>query len=429
MPLSEADLLDVARLARVFADAEARTLERVLKSLTADIDEPDWQVMLLARLQRLTRAVLDDLEPAQAAYVQAVRRRLTGLYAGGAASVYADLGDLDTGSIVDVGSIADQRRRAVVANLTREMTAGVTEATAGLLRSTDDVYRRVIGETVELVAARGVSKRDALRDATRSLLGQGIPAFRDSRGRKWTMQSYVDMATRTGYANAQIRGHEDAMDAAGLDLVIVQPGPRACPICDRWARLILTRGGVAGARDVENAVTGEMMRLDVDDTLAAARAAGFQHPNCRCSLRAFIPGATKRATIQRPAWDAEGYERQQQQRHVERGIRQTKTRALVAEATGDLSGTERAKRRLAAQQGDLRALLAANPVLKRRPDREQIVKVGEAPPAPPPPPAGKPDPRGKDFRDMTNAERIEAARIMYGSNSPQYRAARKRFRR
>lgn len=66
------------------------------------------------------------------------------------------------------------------------------------------------------------------------------------------------------------------------------------------------------------------------------------------------------------------------------------------------------------------------------------VKASTAPPKPktrpktpakpaPTPKTGRPDPRGKDYRDMSNAERLEAVRIMYGTNSPEYRAAKKRW--
>lgn len=368
MPLSEVDLLDVARLARVFADAEMLLLERLLSTVGRGIDEPTWELDVLARLQRLRAAALDDLDPLAREYVAAIRARLTALYGSGAAAIFADLGDVDTPRTIE-----DSRRRAVVLGLVREMNAAVTTAGAGLLRSIDDVYRRVVGETVELTAAGGIPRRDAFRLATRTFLSRGIPSFTDERGRRWNIQSYVDMATRTGYSNALIAGHEDALDAARLDLVIIQPGPRACPICDRWARKVLARRGQAGTQRARNALTGAEMTVRVDDTLAAARAAGFQHPNCRCSLRAFIPGATDRATIQRPPFDREGYERQQQQRQIERHIREAKTRAIVAEATGDAAGAARARAQVRATQERLRDHLSANPYLKRRNDREQVV--------------------------------------------------------
>lgn len=371
MPLSERDLIDVARLARIFADAEMLTLERVLSALARGVDDPAWEIDVLARLQRLTAQTLDDLGSDAAQYVAAIRERLAALYASGEAAIFAEIG---AAGIDRPEAIEDGRRRAVVLALAREMNDAASAAGRGMLRAVDDVYRRIVGETVELVASRGLSRRDALRTATRTFLSRGIPSFTDESGRRWSIQSYVDMATRTGYANAQIRGHEDALTAARLDLCIVQPGPRACDICDEWARKVLARNGRAGTITTTNRLTGKPMQVKVDGTLAEARAAGFQHPNCRCSLRAFIPGATEKATIQRPPWDGEGYQRQQQQRGIERAIREAKTQALVAESVGDTKTAERARARVKAAQQRLRDHLAANPELKRRNDREQVIR-------------------------------------------------------
>lgn len=370
MPLSERDLIDVARLARIFADTEMLVLERILKALAEGVDDPAWQIDVLARVQRITRQTLWDLEDAPE-YVEAIMQRLTQLYASGEAAIFADLA---AATIDRPEAIEDSRRAAVVLNLAREMNDTATAGLRGMLRAVDDVYRRIVGETVELVASRGMSRRDALTTATRQFLRHGIPTFPDEKGRRWTIQGYVDMATRTGYANAQIRGHEDALDRAGLDLVVVQPGPRACPICDKWARKILSRRGGTGTRVTTDALTGKPTRVKVDDTLANARADGFQHPNCRCSLRAFIPGATDRSIIERPPFDAEGYQRQQQQRAIERGIREAKSIALVSESVGDTARAQQARARVAARQQALRDLLAANPALKRRNDREQVIR-------------------------------------------------------
>lgn len=49
------------------------------------------------------------------------------------------------------------------------------------------------------------------------------------------------------------------------------------------------------------------------------------------------------------------------------------------------------------------------------------------PQAPRQPKTNRPDPRGKDYRDMSNAERLEAVRIMYGDGSLEYRKAKKRW--
>lgn len=369
MPLSERDLLEVQAIARAYSDAEARILMRLTAALAAGLEAPEWETKTLGRLQRLRQEAVNELATADELAAAMIEGRLNALYMTGGRDVLKDVG-----TDIAPEALASGTMRNAVRRIATELGAGIGQAQTAMLRATDDAYRQIVGEVTTTVVARGQSKRDALRDAVQRFFGKGLPSFTDSAGRKWRIQDYANMAVRTGFAAAQIQGHEDALDAAGLDLVIVEPGPRACDICDEWARKVLIRGGGSpGTYWRDNALTGQGMSVKVDDSLDAARAAGFQHPNCRCSIRAFIPGVTKRSEIERPPWDEEGYKRQQQQRGHERNVREAKIALATAQASGDPAEIAKAQRRLAARQGALRDHLAANPTLKRRSDREQIL--------------------------------------------------------
>lgn len=407
MPLSEADLIEVQAVARAYSDAEARILMRLTASLAAGLEAPEWETQTLGRLQRLRQAAVNELAAADELAAAMIEGRLNALYMTGGRDVLKDVGER-----IAPEAVASATMRNAVRRIATELGSSIGEASTAMLRATDDAYRRIVGEVTTRVVARGQSKRDALRDAVQQFFGKGLPAFTDSAGRKWRIQDYANMAVRTGYAAAQIQGHEDALDAAGLDLVIVQPGPRACDICDEWARKVLIRGGGSpGSYWRDNALTGQGMTVKVDDSLDAARAAGFQHPNCRCSIRAFIPGVTKRSDIERPPWDAEGYERQQQQRGLERQVRESKIALATAQASGDPAEIAKAQRRLAARQGALRDHLAANPTLKRRSDREQVLapRDGGAP-ATPRTPAPSPAPEADQTAKIARAEAASVAR-------------------
>lgn len=372
MPLDERDLLEVQQIARTYSDAEVRILMRITAALSKGLEAPTWETDALSRLQRLREEAVADLAGVDAGQAAMIEARLAALYGTGGRDVLRDIGaDLTPERISST-----QQRRAVKA-LAAEVTGAISGAVNTMLRATDDAYRSVVADVVQSVVARGESKRDALTRAVREFFGKGLPSFTDKGGRRWNIQDYTNMAVRTGYAAAQIRGHEDAIAEAGLDLVIVQPGPRACSICDRWARSILIVSGSAGTYWRDNELTGKGMSVKVDGSLAEARAAGFQHPNCRCSIRAYVPGVTDPKTIERPPWDAEGYERQQQQRGLERRVRGAKVELANAQASGDPKAIAQAKRRLAAQQGALRDHLSANPYLKRRSDREQVLRPGD----------------------------------------------------
>jgi hypothetical protein len=267
-----------------------------------------------------------------------------------------------------------------------------------------------------------------------------------------------------------IQGQVETGKAMGLDLVVIHPGPRACDICDRWARAILTTGTQVGQLQLDDLQRGGLIEVTVDATLDEARAKGWGHPNCRCGMHTYLPGVTPRDTIERPPWDAEGYKAQQQQRGIERQIRGWKVREAIA-VTPDAKAEARG--RVRAWQGAMRDHQEAHPDHKRQGAREQITgtlsgnpdgarplrRTPDVPPTPSPAPVPRPraaprptpprkdpqfsaklpdmdatpdtattSPEGVDARAMSNAQKIKAAEIMYGTGSRQHEAAKRRWK-
>lgn len=357
--------LDPLRQAAIVADvyrrAEATLVERTARYIEQGLQTPTWRVDALRRAQALNAEATAVLAKANAEAAALARQLTADLYAQGNRQVLANLGPAL--SAFDAASL---NRRASVQAIASEVSGLMDAASSQLLRRTDDVYRQVVARAVEATTARALPLREAAQEAMDDLLAKGYEGFTDAAGRNWRIGDYVEMAARTGLAKAEIRGHEDTIKAAGLDLVVVQPGPRACEICDMWARAILSLSGQSGVLIVENLATGEPMEVDVEATLEDARTDGFQHPNCRCAIAAYVPGVTDRSAIERPPWDQQGYEAQQQQRALERQVRAAKldqARALSPEARAQAAArVERAQAALAQH-------LEANPALKPQPAR------------------------------------------------------------
>lgn len=356
-------MTDPAAVAQVWTEAELRIIRRLVARLARGADAPTWELETLARLQEVRAIIVAELTVADAEAAALIEAAISEAYGGGLGQMLADLAPVE-----HVAPASAQQLRAVRA-VVGELSSANTAVPRLMLRAAEDTFRAVVGDVVGSTLARGQSKRAAVQEATTRFLGKGLPSFTDAAGRSWRIADYAAMATRTGVRNAQIRGHEDVLDANHLDLVIIQPGPRACDICDRWARKILTRHGQPGVISTVDLIRGTPMRLRVDDTLAAARAAGFQHPNCRCRLRAYIPGATTKRQIARPPWDAAGYRAQQAQRRLEVRIRDAKLQR--AAATTPQAQLE-ADYRVMGAQASLRAHLGEHPALKRQSAREQV---------------------------------------------------------
>lgn len=361
VPGMTADLVEP--VTEIYQEAELRILRTISTSLAEGLDAPDWEVRQLARVQdvreRLTRE-LNDVNPLAAAEV---RRTLDSAYSLGQASAYRD-----AHKALDPLQAVTSARAAAVARLAADTGKGLDSFLPGILRRVDDVYRSVVAEVTGSVLAGAEGRREATQRAISSWLSKGITGVATARG-QMDLPTYATMAVRTATARAAISGHVDTAGDLGLDLVVIHPGPRACKICDDWARAILSTTGETGTLRRNDAATGKSIEVKVSASLDDARRAGWGHPNCRCGCASFIPGVTSTKTIERPPWDQEGYQAQQQQRAIERQIRgwkQADALAITPAAKAD------AKAKIAAWQKAQREHMAANPDLKRQSSREQI---------------------------------------------------------
>ena len=351
------------RIAEVYRDAELRILERITAALSAGLAAPDWEVQVLGRLQGLREQVLAILQGVNAEQAEAIREALAAVYGQAGLGVLAEVGVAATAA-----EVATDARALATSAIAGEMVGAVSSALGPVLRASEDVLRGVVAEVVAQRTTNAIGRREATQLALQRLAAQGLRAVQTRRG-VMDLPTYVEMAVRTGTQSAAVAGHLDQAKAIGLNLVAVQPGPRACRICDRWARMVLAIDGPAGTIQARNARTGATMEVRVDSTVADARAAGWKHPNCRCSIRTYQPGLTRASDLERPAWDAEAYRAQQRQRGIERQIRGWKQREAIAITP---EAKREARERIRAWQATMRDHLAQHDYLKRQSRREQL---------------------------------------------------------
>jgi hypothetical protein len=369
-------------VASIYAEAELAILERIAGQLQLGMDADDWDTLQLARLQQVRAEVLAELSAANPQAAALLQQQLDAGYAAGQASAMSDVGQ----ALDPIRAQTADRVHAVAA-LAKDTATALQSAQPGILRAVDDVYRQVVADTTAQVLTGNTTRREAAQEAVSRLFGQGLRGVETARG-TMDLETYATMAVRTATARSAIAGHEGVMDEMGLDLVVIHPGPRACPICDRWARMILARKGPDGALTVTSLTDGKPMRVNVGGTLQQARSAGWGHPNCRCNLAAYMPGVTRPDEIQRPPHDEAGYRAQQQQRGIERAIRDAKRQEAVAMTPAAKAA---ARARVLQQQARMRDHLAQHPYLKRQGKREQLGSglgpsagsPGEAPTRPP----------------------------------------------
>lgn len=241
------------------------------------------------------------------------------------------------------------------------------------LRNAFDSYQQIISTPAALNATGVLTRRKATQDALNGFAARGIDGFTDKAGRTWHIDTYAEMATRTGAAHSLRAAYEGELIARGEDLVLVTGNTYTCRLCAPWQDKVLSLTGLypAGVHRLPSAVGDGYVTVHVAGTMEEARAAGLHHPNCTHSEGLYLPGATVIEPGTMGIRDAETYDASQRQRALEREIRKQK-RLLVAAITGEAESKARAAIR--GYQAQIRELLAEHPKLQRKSYREAVPK-------------------------------------------------------
>lgn len=321
-------------VAAAYAAAEVRLLRLIAARLEAGAESPTWAEDKLAELQVLRARARRIMAGATAEALDALMVALRTAYLRGTA---AGQGDADALGMPFEGEPAQAERQvaALYASM-REQWQGME---LQVVRATVDAYRdAVVRASVGTLTGAATRLQDA-QVALDDLARRGVTGFTDTAGRRWGLVSYVEMATRSTTAQASVAGHLDRLEEAGINLFLVSNSSRECELCAPWEGKVLSRGPVAAI--VRNARTGERMRVDVDGTVEQATSAGLFHPNCTHNLSGYIPGATRRGDA---TSNPKGYAERQEQRRLERGVREWKRREAAA-ITPEAKAKARAKTR------------------------------------------------------------------------------------
>jgi len=275
-----------------------------------------------------------------------------------------------------------------------ELTNALADVRQRVLRAVPDLYQSVVAETVGERLLGTFTGRQSRRIGLERALDAGLTGFTDAAGRRWRMGTYTEMATRTATNRAWIAAHVTKWQSIGLNLVTIVRGVDACKPCAEWSgRVLSTDGTPAGPLQAEHATTGEPVTVDVAGTLDDARAGGWNHPNCRCTLAPVFPGLSLPAN--ESTYDPQQERDRERLRYLERRTRDFKRREQIARAMGDDVAATRWRRAALAEQGRIRDHVAATGQL-RKPYREALSFADGAPRNLPPTPPTVIVPDGPD---------------------------------
>ena len=216
-----------------------------------------------------------------------------------------------------------------------------------MLESTQNAYMATVSDVVNKVqrtqgilnsatgeVVTGVSTwNQALHGAVQKMVSNGLTGFIDHGGHKWSPEAYVAMDIRTTMFNTSRAAIWERSQQYGNDLYQVSSHQGARPLCYPWqGKVISTSGRVGVAHDLDG---GEIPIHSESEIESFKWGGGLFGVNCGHYPMVFIDGVSMlKGEPQDPEDNAKVYAESQQQRALERKLREEKRDLEVMKAQG-----------------------------------------------------------------------------------------------
>lgn len=345
---------DLARIVQAYRDAEAHILKLIAEAL--ERGAKGTSAVYRSQYNELNR-VRREADKALTAAIKTSNQEIAGLLAANWQGAAAEAVATTMPPAINIEAVN---------RLTLETATTLASVKTSVLRGVDDIFRDVTRVMATRGIASGETMQSRLQGALNEYAAKGLTAYTDSSGRRWTIDSYAEMALRTATNRAQNQGRAEQFEAHDIKLIQTSSHIGCSDLCLPYQGKILSLDGRVGSIKALNPATGRNVTVTITATLDDAIANGYHHPNCRHTDVAYIPGSPK----PKPVKSDESHSRaEQQQRYQERQIRAWKRREAVAIDSAEASKAGAKVRYWQARQRDH---LKANPWLSRQYSREQI---------------------------------------------------------
>ena len=195
---------------------------------------------------------------------------------------------------VDEQDVVQRLVMALMGEITEAaMTAMTTIQDALIGRTEPDVYRRVGLEQVAAQTATGRGVNRAVPEFVRALQREGVTAFVDRAGRKWSLHTYCTMASRTTRRQAEVlsaltRDPEH-------DLYRISSHGTTCALCAPYEGRVYSKSGT----DPDFPPLADAFgKIDLTGPDALANTWLNIHPNCLHSISPWTKAGRTEEEIQ-----------------------------------------------------------------------------------------------------------------------------------
>ena len=216
-----------------------------------------------------------------------------------------------------------------------------------MLESTQDAYAATVSDIANRISntqgilntstgkiITGVDSFNRVQhDAVRRMVANGLTGFIDHGGHHWSPEAYVAMDMRTTMTNTAREAVSERMDDCGCDLYQVSWHNGARPLCYPWQGKVISRNGWTGTVQDDE---GNSVQVHSESEIESFRyGGGLFGVNCGHYPIPFFPGFSRiRTPRQDEEANAKEYAESQQQRALERKLREEKRELSVMKAQG-----------------------------------------------------------------------------------------------
>lgn len=196
------------------------------------------------------------------------------------------------------------------------------------IQTTQTALDIAAGETVTGVSAWN----QAVQHGIDRLKAGGITGFIDNGNHHWSAEAYVAMDVRTTVMNTGRAAVWEVNQDFGNDLYLVSYHDGARPLCYDWQNKVIS--AVNNARDVTD-IDGNVIHVYAQSDTTYGQAAGLFGINCKHYPSPFIPGVSQiHGQPQSEEANAKTYAESQEQRRLERKLREEKRDLSMMKARG-----------------------------------------------------------------------------------------------
>lgn len=230
--------------------------------------------------------------------------------------------------------------------------------------------QKALNEAATAVTLGTETRRQALQKAISQMADNGIYGFVDRAGRHWSPEAYMNMDIRTTVHNAAIQFIRRRQEDYGSDIFQVSSHAGARPLCYPYQGKFYTWGSGSGTFTDGAGMTHEYGPID---GTSYGQAAGLFGINCGHYPLPQIPNVTfpQDKEIENKEENDRLYRESQQQRALERRIRDAKRKQAAFQAASMPEAADRQKALIRQRQAAMRDFIAKTG-RARRYDRESV---------------------------------------------------------